>query len=643
MGSTKSITMFPDVESAIQGASGSMRYIRYNAETKDEKYNESPDLQEPQNLIRDVSKEPDRWISIDIQTNVNPLKSEFSVYDANGTEITTSYFLKGSIRQKIAEKLNAEITSDSQALEHGVKLFYMGDLSSSYSRTILNTKDISARNFKELDMNVDLSEKTSNALGWLRGNTGYSAFDSSYIEELESHAFSNMANETASNYYQDVNTNEPISIGNSQDTNAANTEVYINEDHIHKLIKASRNGPLKSIYTSRDAVTSKFIEDTSRLIYPYERTSSMFEIISAGMTPDSVVQMETESTGVLYETGDPLNPLTNDQVDTFVQNNLSLKHIGFYVNKYEVVASKRIYKGSKCFIEESTTDAYSDFNFKDPNIVYGSSYVYEIRDFFIAALADSAGSVHWIYIIGETPTEVQINTFESKPPPPPSDFRFSLLSSDLISVQWKEKRNSLSSDIERFWPANRGAVNNYVELDDVAGFLVFLRNSLDDCYELIRLSQYDDLGDTLLCPVVVSNDIVSLNLPRGGRNSKYSIAVPFASNRDYYLAMASYDVHGNISYYSEQYYFRRNSITGEMDIKIICSEGAPLAYPNFVMPGKLVKSSMKVSGYKKVDIYQTPFAQSRVARPENFTFHMIDLNTESDVILQGEKAVNDST
>ena len=155
MGSTKSITMFPDVESAIQGASGSMRYIRYNTETKDEKYNESPELEEPLGLFRDVSKEPDRWISIDIQTNATPLKSEFSVYDANGSEVVTSYFLEGSIRQKVAETLNSlRQSAPSQALEHGHNLFYMGDLSSSYSRTILNTKDISARNFKELDAAV---------------------------------------------------------------------------------------------------------------------------------------------------------------------------------------------------------------------------------------------------------------------------------------------------------------------------------------------------------------------------------------------------------------------------------------------------------------------------------------------------------
>ena len=73
-----------------------------------------------------------------------------------------------------------------------------------------------------------------------------------------------------------------------------------------------------------------------------------------------------------------------------------------------------------------------------------------------------------------------------------------------------------------------------------------------------------------------------------------------------------------------------------MDIKIVCSHGAPLAYPNFVMPGKLVKSSMKVSGYKKLDVYQTPFAQSVVARPENISLHLIDTNTESDSILEGK-------
>ena len=74
--------------------------------------------------------------------------------------------------------------------------------------------------------------------------------------------------------------------------------------------------------------------------------------------------------------------------------------------------------------------------------------------------------------------------------------------------------------------------------------------------------------------------------------------VPIRSNVDYYFALCSIDAHGNSSNYSAQYKIRRNNVTGEVDIQLICPVGAPKQYPNLLIPGRLVQPSMKVSGYK---------------------------------------------
>ena len=106
--------------------------------------------------------------------------------------------------------------------------------------------------------------------------------------------------------------------------------------------------------------------------------------------------------------------------------------------------------------------------------------------------------------------------------------------------------------------------------------------------------------------------------------------LPIRSNVDYYFALCSIDAHGNSSEYSAQYKIRRNNVTGEVDIQLVCPVGAPKQYPNLLIPGRLVQPSFKASGYKFMDPYFAP--DSTTSTPnfggESVNIQLFDLETE---------------
>ena len=99
--------------------------------------------------------------------------------------------------------------------------------------------------------------------------------------------------------------------------------------------------------------------------------------------------------------------------------------------------------------------------------------------------------------------------------------------------------------------------------------------------------------------------------------------------------MASYDMHGNISPYSEQFFIRKNNVTGEILTTNICGAGAPLSYPNITIPSKFVLSSMKASGYRYLEVFQTPTTEHSYPTDGSMTIQLIDLETEADVTITG--------
>jgi hypothetical protein len=94
--------------------------------------------------------------------------------------------------------------------------------------------------------------------------------------------------------------------------------------------------------------------------------------------------------------------------------------------------------------------------------------------------------------------------------------------------------------------------------------------------------------------------------------------------------MCSIDAHGNSSNYSAQYKIRRNNVTGEVDIQLLCPEGAPKQYPNLLIPGKLVDASFKSSGYQYMDIYFAPDSKLSVPNinQEAVNIQLFELETQ---------------
>ena len=91
-----------------------------------------------------------------------------------------------------------------------------------------------------------------------------------------------------------------------------------------------------------------------------------------------------------------------------------------------------------------------------------------------------------------------------------------------------------------------------------------------------------------------------------------------------------------MSTYSEQFFIRKNNVTGEVQTKLICGAGCPLSYPNMLVPSKFVLSSMKASGYRCMNIYQTPDYSRSYPTDGQISIHLIDLETEADVVIEGK-------
>ena len=106
--------------------------------------------------------------------------------------------------------------------------------------------------------------------------------------------------------------------------------------------------------------------------------------------------------------------------------------------------------------------------------------------------------------------------------------------------------------------------------------------------------------------------------------------VDFRANTDYYFTMCSIDAHGISSNYSAQYRIRRNNVTGEFTVSSISAPGAPKAYPNLLIPGKLVQPSFSVSGFNYMDVYFAPDSTLSVPNlnEDSVNIQFFELETE---------------
>ena len=279
---------------------------------------------------------------------------------------------------------------------------------------------------------------------------------------------------------------------------------------------------------------------------------------------------------------------------TAASNTLKNYHVGFVVEKYSLNfdGSVKIYD-SKIY----TSTKYQTFI--DPDVAYGRSYRYRIRCLYVcefeATMENNAGVVG-LYEIS-TPfvsngKDVVIDCLEQVAPPPPVDLKFRFRGEDQgLILTWG-------------FPVNMTR--------DIKKFHVYKRSSTSVPFQLMSVIDFDDSVIKTEDPDLVTENL-STN-PSGQSTTIIKSILPITMFRDTSFtkdsksiyAIVAVDAHGLSSNYSVQLEASYDKYRNRIFSRVVSRSGAPRPYPNIYLNVDTFVDTMKLSGYKKINIYFDP-------------------------------------
>jgi len=256
--------------------------------------------------------------------------------------------------------------------------------------------------------------------------------------------------------------------------------------------------------------------------------------------------------------------------------------IGYIIEKREVKS-------------DGTEQVYDPIVVEDPRISvtydgkirYGSSYFYKIRAVFLveARSTEESTSQNLLvsFLVGSKLTaEVEVQTVEMIPPPPPADFNLAWdFGERALRCTWNLPPNS-QQDIK------------YIQL--------FRRRSISDPFQLIKMWDFNDtntivpLAEYPLPELVVKTpSFVGVFLDR-----------EFSKESNYIYAVAAVDAHGLTSNYSMQLQVSFDKFANKLVKKLISISGAPKQYPNAYLNADTFVDTMKDSGHTTMRVVFNP-------------------------------------
>jgi len=246
----------------------------------------------------------------------------------------------------------------------------------------------------------------------------------------------------------------------------------------------------------------------------------------------------------------------------------------------------------------------------DPYVAYGRNYRYSVHAVYArvtySALGYSASTV-----ISQDCERIEIKTKEFIPPLPPENLR---VRKDGRSTRLSWQRNIRERQVgERF-----------VKSDDTAATMVYLRNSVSEPYELVCYVINTKIKNYTMPAEIIPENII-----------KYSadpdIEIGLSENRNYYVALAEVDVHGNISNLSEQILVYRDKLRNTFIYELTSKAGAPRAYPNMYFEDVLLKDIIDTDDIKEMTIFYSPdLPQYENVNDEvpSYRMQLIDINSQ---------------
>lgn len=491
--------------------------------------------------------------------------------------------------------------NDIDQLVHKKNFFFSSDLSSTYASITSNDQGIEQSQGHVISDNTTDGSRLDYLLNTVNSNE--------YTEEIEKSISSK--NKSTKIPVVDPTTNRPVvmtSIRNKIET----PDTSIRSNNLYSILVASAKSPLNGGIYDTIVEKSKILEKK----FSSKPNPELRRFTSLG---DTINKIRNTDQAAFFSVSRDLGG------DDFLQ---TWELCGYVVSKYRLSDGTDSYMYSR-FVP--------DTRYRDPFVAYGQTYRYQLRPVFAKYVSNNRSNTGQfldntvVFVGSEESAFIDVECTELKIPSPPRNPRFEYVQNSNIRVSWERPESYVFDE------------GNAFDTDDIKGYQLLVRNNLKDPYRLYRYFTFNNsvpdnlrmrAKETISDEYIISSEyplpdtIPVDDIPSFYEYTEYILDI--RSNVDYFFALCSIDAHGNSSNYSAQYKVRRNNVTGEVDIQLVCPEGAPKQYPNLLVPGKLVQPSFKASGYKFLDVYFAP--DSTVSVPnlkgESVNLQLFELETE---------------
>ena len=345
-----------------------------------------------------------------------------------------------------------------------------------------------------------------------------------------------------------------------------------------------------------------------------------FELLSKWTDPQNINNWSS-----LYVPKGALNTYTL-QPDVWPEtHDTGTYFLGYLILKYEKLNETDLRFVSAYITPSGLTDIST---IEDNKILYGTEYQFFIHSaalvIYSLVPAMSAGDLGLTYgynevkgasiLYSEKYQRITLPTTELVVPQPPSNLK-AKLNKNFISLTWKYNFGEVT-----------GPAGNALIQDDLGGVQIFVRESLDDPYTLVKHLKFIPEAD--LPPENIAIEYISEY-----DKKQYQYDLIIRPNRLYYFALIAIDAHGNSSNYSEQIEVMFDNVKGRLVNRQVSPQGAPKQYPNLYMINNLYKDSMTSSTFENIDIYYHPDSPSveKVGLTEDYVVQLIDVAAQDSV------------
>lgn len=225
----------------------------------------------------------------------------------------------------------------------------------------------------------------------------------------------------------------------------------------------------------------------------------------------------------------------------------------------------------------------------DPDVAYGRRYRYRISCLYLCefeAVIEVAGKADKNIKVGSLfeseGSDVIVDCYDLIAPPPPVDLKFKYRGDDNgLTLIWN-------------FPVNLQ--------NDICKFQVFRRKSVFEPFEMIREYNFD----SSIIKTKSSEDLPEFLITRTSLPVTIHRDPEFTRDSKFIYAIAAVDAHGLTSNYSVQLEASYDRYRNRINTKLISQSGAPKPYPNLYIAQDTFVDTMRMSGYKRVNIFFDP-------------------------------------